>query len=384
MPDANYWSRFGVSRLSRRNFARGALLTTGAAGLTLAGCSSSKNSNKHRASTTATQTASASASAVASSVATKAAVSPTADSAAIASRAGSSTPTAGAGLFPAVFGQYDPRTQGRAAPTSTGGTLRRFAYTMVPLDTLDPHQTTFGPTCDLHSAVFSKLLAYDDLINQHVSPDLAMSLPEQPDQTTYILKLNPNAVWQSNTPLNANNPIAGQQVTADDVKYSIMRQVNRQSPKFASFQRSYQWDTVDSMQVMEPQTLQIKTKAPVAPFVHFMADSHAFIISQKLVDPAKDEMNTPSLMIGSGPFILENFQALKLARFVKNPTWHLKDAGFAKGRPFLDAIEDSLAPQDDATIEGALRAKQVDGAGWNDQTSADRVGKELIGTRVVQ
>ncbi len=382
MSDSNYWSRFRTRTLSRRDFARGAVITTGAAGLTLVGCSSSNNKNNNKATSAATQAASASASSAASSAATRAA-SPAASSAATAARAGSPTPAAG-GKASSVFGQYDAKTQPLDPPKTTGGTLRRFAYTALPLDTFDPHQTTFGPMYDLHSAVFSKLLAYDDLINQHVNPDLLTALPEQPDQTTYVLNLNPNAKWASNTPLNPNNPIAGQPVTADDVKYSIMRQVNRQSPKFALYYRSYQWDTVDSIQVMDPQTLQIKTKSPVAPFVHFMADSNAFIISQKLVDQAKDEMNGPNLMIGSGPFILDQFQALKIARFVKNPNWHLKDSGFAKGRPFLDAVEDTFAPQDDNTIEGAMKAKQVDGAGWNDQTNADRVSKELPGTRVNQ
>jgi ABC-type transport system substrate-binding protein len=379
VPDSNYWSRFGMRTLSRRDFARGAVITTGAAGLTLVGCSSSNNNKNNN--NTATQAPSASA--AASAAATRAG-SPAATSAATsgAPRAGSPTPAAGAKS--SFFGQYDPKTQAQDKPKTTGGTLRRFAYTSLPLDTFDPHQTTFGPMYDLHAAVFSKLLAYDDLINQHANPDLAASMPEQPDQLTYVVKINPGAKWASNTPLNPNNPIAGQPVTADDVKYSIMRQTNKQSPKYALFYRSYQWDTVDKIEVMDPQTLKITTKAPTAPFLHFMADSNAFIISQKLVDQAKDEMNGPQLMIGSGPFNLDRFEALKIARFVKNPNWHLKDAGFAPGRPFLDAIEDTYAPQDDNTIEGAMKAKQVDGAGWNDQTNAARVSKELPGTRVVQ
>jgi peptide/nickel transport system substrate-binding protein len=382
MPDSSYWTTLTTRRLSRRAFARGAVLTTGAMGLVLAGCSSSNNKNNNNA-------AAPSASATAPSTATSAApggASPAATSAATSAAtrpAGSPTPAAG-GQFSAVFGQYDNKTQDRIPPKTTGGTLRRFAYTALPLDTLDPHQTTFGPTYDLHAAIFSKLLAYDDLINQHVTPDLAASLPEQPDKLTYIIKLNPNAKWHTKTPLNPNNPIAGQPVTANDVKYSIERQINKSSPRYALYYRSYQWETVDKIEVVDNQTLRITTKAPTSPFVHFMADSNAFIISQKLVDPAKDEMNSPTLMIGSGPFILDRFEALKIARFVKNPDWHLKDAGFAPGRPFLDAVEDTFAPQDDNTIEGALKAKQVDGAGWNDQTNADRVSKALPGTVVRQ
>src|SRR5579875_2314394 len=126
MPDSSYWTTLTTRRLSRRAFARGAVLTTGAMGLVLAGCSSSNNKNNNNA-------AAPSASATAPSTATSAApggTSPTATSAATSAAtrpAGSPTPAAG-GQFSAVFGQYDNKTQDRIPPKTTGGTLRRFAY----------------------------------------------------------------------------------------------------------------------------------------------------------------------------------------------------------------------------------------------------------------
>ena len=43
-----------------------------------------------------------------------------------------------------------------------GGILRWFGFEPLPLDTLDPHQTQFGPAASMHSAVFSKVLKYED------------------------------------------------------------------------------------------------------------------------------------------------------------------------------------------------------------------------------
>jgi ABC-type transport system substrate-binding protein len=377
--DSTYWTQISARRLSRRAFARGAVLATGMAGLALAGCSSSNNKNNNAGAPSAT--ASATAAGVSSPVATSAATS--AATSTPARPAGTPAPAAAGGTS-GLFGQRDPKSQPLEKPKTTGGTLRIFQYTALPLDTLDPHQTTFGPTNDLHARIFSRLIAYSDVINQAVEPDLAVSLPEQPDKQTYIFKLNPNAKWHAKTPLNPNNPIAGQPVTAADVKYSFERQINPNSPKAGAFYRALNWSVIDKIETPDDRTVKFTTKAPIAPFLAQLAGYYSFIISQKLVDPAKDEMNSPALMIGSGPFILDRFEALKIARFVKNPDWHLKDAGFAPGRPFLDAVEDTFQPQDDNTIEGALRGKQVDGTQFNDQTAPDRLSKTLPGTYVYQ
>ena len=60
-----------------------------------------------------------------------------------------------------------------------------FFNAMVP-DTLDPHVTQAGPIVNVHSAIFSKLLQYDDERAGTIVPDLADGMPEQPDALTYI------------------------------------------------------------------------------------------------------------------------------------------------------------------------------------------------------
>src|SRR5437660_4194959 len=72
---------------------------------------------------------------------------------------------------------------------SRGGTLRAFNFNAMVPDTLDPHVTQAGPIVNVHSAIFSKLLQYDDERAGTIVPDLADGMPEQPDALTYIVRI---------------------------------------------------------------------------------------------------------------------------------------------------------------------------------------------------
>jgi ABC-type transport system substrate-binding protein len=112
--------------------------------------------------------------------------------------------------------------------------------------------------------------------------------------------------------------------------------------------------------------LRITTKSPTAPFVHYLADTNAFIIPREVVDPAKDDMNFLDKMVGTGPFILDNFIGLQVVSCVRNPDWFAKDDLADKGlpdRPIIDAYETAWTPQDDTAIELAFRSKQIDWTG---------------------
>jgi peptide/nickel transport system substrate-binding protein len=268
-------------------------------------------------------------------------------------------------------------------PKSKGGIWRQFSYEALPPDNLDPHQSAFGPMWGMWSLLFSKLLSYDDPNNEALSPDLAAAMPEQPDQLTYNFKLNPNAKWASNVPVASNNPLAGKKITSADVKFSLMRQANTMSPRAGNYPALLNFLTIDSITTPDDATVTIKTKAPVAPFLDFLAGAFGSIISQSLVDQASDEMNAPEKLIGSGPFVLQEFTPLKVVRVRKNPDWHLANSGFAPGRPFIDGIDMTFEPQDDNAIEGAFKAKQVDFTDVNVQTNGARINKETAGTQLI-
>jgi ABC-type transport system substrate-binding protein len=119
-----------------------------------------------------------------------------------------------------------PPMAAQSTPMKTkGGIYRAFTFDALALDTFDPHQTQFGPMYSMHSAVFSKVLQYDDDANGVMSPDLADGMPEQPDKLTYIIKLRKGATFHDNARARQNFPnVAGRELTAEDG--GIERQMN--------------------------------------------------------------------------------------------------------------------------------------------------------------
>ena len=330
----NYWTRLRAQRFSRRRLLAGAVAAgAGAAGLAAVGCGGGEEG--------------------------PATASPTA----------------------APSGRSPLTTVG-----SRGGTYRSFNYDSLVLDTRDPHQTRLGPMMTTQSYIFSKVLNYFDEIQQIMWPDLSSdaqgnpAMPEQVDNLTYVIRLRPNARFHDTAKIRQDWPnTAGRPVTAEDVKFSMERQLNPNSPKRALYYRRYQWETIDRMEVVDDHTLRITTKRPCSPFIHFLADRNSFIVPGELVDPNTDDMNADNKMVGSGPFILDKLEALRMVRVVRNSDWFAADdnpENMGTGRPFLDALEVSYPPESDSVVETAIKTKQVDRAGFTDQGNIYRVLEE--------
>ena len=332
MQESSYWDKLRRGRISRRRLLGGALgVGAGAAGLALVACGGEG------------------------------------DEAAAPEETPEATPGAGA-----------------LVPVGTrGGTHRYFSFESLPLDTLDPHQTQFGPIYGMHSAVFSKVLSYDDDVQQIMSPDLADGMPEQPDDLTYVIKIRPNVFFHDTASIRSNFPdVAGRQLTAEDVKYSIERQLNEASPKSLLYYRKGQWQTIDTIEVVDDLTLRITTKAPIAPFLHYLADRNAYIVAKEVVD-GNDELNEGSRMVGTGPFILEKLESLVETIVTRNPNWFAKDdnpGGVGLDRPFLDGYISLWTPQSDSVEETAFKSKQIDDGDFDDRSNYFRIADEIPGT----
>ncbi len=259
--------------------------------------------------------------------------------------------------------------------TSRGGTLRTFNLDATIEDTLDPHLTQMGPVQNMHAAVFSKLLQYEDEAAGTIVPDLCSAMPEQPDQLTYIIRLRGDATFHD-TPVSrlAHPSAAGRVLDADDASYSFERQMNASSPQRRRFFRASNWSAIDTISVQDKQTLVIKMKSPVAPFISLLAGRHSFIIPREIVDTG-DEAKRDIDMVGSGPFILDAWQSGKLMRLVRNPTWFAaNDRADEQGgsRPYLDAYEANYSPQEDVFLQVVFDHKRVDSTEFTDVAALDQ------------
>jgi len=288
-------------------------------------------------------------------------------------------------------GPGTPEATPEATPTgletvqTRGGHLRLFEFDAMALDTYDPHQTQFGPLYNTHGSILSKVLQYEDEGEQTMSPDLSAApdggpgMPEQPDEQTYIIRIRPNVYFHDTPEIRKNYPeVAGRQLTAEDVKYSIERQINPDSPQSALYYRRYHWEAVDKIELVDDLTLRITTKGTIAPFLHYLADRNAFVIAKELVDE-NDEMNHQDRMIGSGPFILEKFQALQTVKVVRNPNWFGADdrPELGTGRPFLDSRETMWPAVSATAVENAFRKKQIDRCTMGDLAETYRIAEDV-------
>jgi peptide/nickel transport system substrate-binding protein len=279
---------------------------------------------------------------------------------------------AGAGLASAAIlgcggagggGSGSPSVRVGEAEVTPGGTLRFPGFEAFIFDTLDPHQTQFGPVYSSHSAVFSKLLRYLDTQRGDIGTDIAEAMPEVVDGAEYVIPLHRGVRFQRpSTVLDrpaspAERALDGRELTAHDVVYSFQRQMNPDSPRRPFYYRAYQYEGIETIEALDDYTVRFVLKEPLVTFLHALTDTNAFIVAPELVDD-RDRMDTQDLMLGSGPFIWDELQPLVEARFLRNPDWFGWDDPDL-GRPYLDGYT-SIFLADDATLESVFRTKKLD------------------------
>jgi len=224
-----------------------------------------------------------------------------------------------------------------------GHTLRYTGF-VVRDNTFDPHKTQAGPFYGHQALIFSRLLAYQDQAKGTIVPDLAEKMPEQPDAQTLIFQLNPQARWHDVQPLN------GRPVTAEDVKYSVIRQLSGD----ASFVRKAQWAIVDQIEASGDRTVTFKLKSPLAAAHHLFADTNSFIVAPEIAGEGNDIGQ--NRQVGSGPFQWVEWVDGRHASVRRNPGWHGGDR-----RPNLDGIS-LVQATSTADVEGDLRTREIDAA----------------------
>jgi len=293
------WERLGERRVSRRWVLKATGASAGAAGLAALGCDGGNNNSPF-------------------------------------------------GATPSTVQEDDtqtPRTTATLAPQDgrRGGSLRYTGF-VVGDGAYDPHKTQAPPMVGQHALIYSRLLAYQDQAEGQIAADLAASMPERPDAQTLTFRINPNARWHEIAPLN------GRPVTAQDVQYSIERQVNGDT----SFVRKAQWSVIDSISVPDDRTITIKLKTPMAAMDHLFADVHSFIVAPETAGDANN-IGTNGL-IGSGPFQWVEWNEGRGASVRRNPNWHGGDR-----RPNLDGIS-LTQPAAVDQIEAEMRSRKLDGA----------------------
>lgn len=311
----NYWTRYMRGRpVTRRRFLRGsALAGGGVAAAAIVGCGDDDDDGE----TTPVATEAAAAGAAVSTQAATQAADPTA----------TAEPT---------------------APPSNikrGGTLR-LGSTVMGDSVYDPAITNHVTTYSLGMGrVYSRILAYDGEGN--VLPELAETLPEQPDDLTYVFRLNPNINWHDLPPAN------GRQFTAEDAAFGLNR-FNEDNAEFIQGQL----DQIERIEVVDDLTFRITTKDPFAPMLRFLADDPILMVNREQREAVGDAgMKLYENMVGTGPWIRNTFDLGVSAKLDRNPNYFEMGAD-GQRLPYLDNIEHVPAAGD--ALEGAFIAGEFD------------------------
>src|SRR5262249_54934697 len=122
--------------------------------------------------------------------------------------------------------------------------------------------------------------------------DLAESWKPSEDGKSWTFNLRPDAKWQNKPPLN------GRPVTGADVAWSFERFM-KVSPQKTAF------DQVAELSLPSERSIQFKLKDVYAPFEAAIGAPVFWILPKEIVEADGD---VSKRVVGSGPFIFDNFQ----------------------------------------------------------------------------
>jgi peptide/nickel transport system substrate-binding protein len=221
------------------------------------------------------------------------------------------------------------------AEGKSGGVLK--LVTNADPDHWDLHQSCCNPGPGAARDLFNALVMYNPVKPDEIIGDLAQRWEVSPDGLSYTFHLHEATWWD------------GKPVTAEDVKFSLDRMLEKGKPRpRVGALRLY----IERAEVVDPKTVRVHTKfATPAALLPWLAIDYAVIYPRHVLATGAD-FDDPKQIVGSGPFKFKSYQRGQGWELVKNPTY------FKKGLPFLDGIRTFVIRDATRTI-AAFQAGQV-------------------------
>jgi len=303
----NYWDKWWHRRATRRRIlGTGATLGVGAAGLALVGCGDDDSDDEKGGTGGGGQQA-------------------------------TETATTSNGGSSDVSDRY-------------GGTIR---FTMTGLNSGDP-PTLFPYENITYRAQMPASFHYSRLLSEYGAPDvpiddftilegdLAETMPEQPDDLTYIFKLRENIYFHD------KEPMKGRQATAEDFVQTYQA--------FASMAQNaalYE-GTIDNVEAVDQYRIRITLKEPYAPFLVIQASTYEGLWFIPVETINNGQMQTDP--VGTGPWVFDSYNSGVSLNWQRNKNY------FRENWPYYDKVEASLVA-DPQRIIAALRSGDLDFSG---------------------
>lgn len=158
-----------------------------------------------------------------------------------------------------------------------------------------------------------------------------------------MFKLRPNATFHAIPPVN------GRRATAEDVVYSFRRQIDLRT-------NASLLPAMDSFEAVDATTFRVKLKHVDADVLTSLAYWTNKVVAREAVELKGDLKEGP--VIGTGPFMLEEWQPREVTTFKRNPNY------FLSGLPYLDGYR-WLRISDTSTQISAFRTRKLHWLGVN-------------------
>ncbi len=351
MAERNYWQRMRRQRLSRRALLRASgRAGVGAAGLALVGCGDDDDDAPSSSVAQAQQQAQAQQAAPAQQ-----------------QQAQTDQQAERADQQAAAEGEQ-PQSQQPAAssqqPAASSQIVRQYGGNFsrdMPwnFDFFDPHRSNFALPFFLFNDAMGRLIQMYDNTGPVYGPDL-MSLPEIPDDETYIFKADRGARFWDRFPTEG-----GRLFTAEDAAVNIRRQidaVDANGEPDSLFWRAALYQETAAVDVTDEQTLVLKTDGPNSTYLETTHMGFSFMTSPEAIElwdlRWRDEQANVELVSGCGPFIPTVFEPEGRVHLERRPDEHW-DVLDGQTMPFLDSIT-WLILQDPTAVETAYRTGAID------------------------
>ncbi len=261
--------------------------------------------------------------------------------------------------------QADQAQQQTTADTSgltRGGTLR-FSTPAATHDYFDPHRGVFGPTQFWMGFYMNYLIRWQNKEKGIMHSDIA-SLPEIPDNTTYIFSVDQGAAYWDRYPTEG-----GRLVTAEDIAFNAQRQidsVDADGVEDTSFLSASKYQQTDTMEVVDETTIKFTTAVPDSTYLGAHLGPFSWITSPEAISEFgnrwRDEQTNVGLSSGTGAYIPQDYDPDLGINLDANPNYW-KTGADGGPLPYLDRVEFTNL-LDATAVDAAYRGKGIDIGGF--------------------
>ena len=238
-----------------------------------------------------------------------------------------------------------------------GGDLR-FSTPAATHDYFDPHRAVFGPTQFWMGFYMNYLVRWRNKEDGVMEADVA-SLPEIPDEETYVFRVDQGARFWDQYPTEG-----GREVTAEDIRVNFQRQIDAVDANGAedgTFLGASSFRKTAAIDVPDETTFVAKTAGPDATWMGVPLRPFSWITSPEAIlefgDRWRDEAGNVELSSGTGMFIPQSFDPDIGIDMIRNDNyWKMGLDG--QPLPYYDTV--TLSNLTDATaVEAAYRTRDI-------------------------